>query len=631
MPIAGDPLPHSYHEIVKARRLSYLTLLTLSAAVLSAQPQVNGIANNYSFLLPSHPSYGIARGSILTIFGTGLSESATGLQNAPLKTTLNGVSARVTVGGTSTNLLWYYVTPTQLGAILPSSTPVGTGTITVTNNGQTSPPAPIVVVQSAFGTLTRNQAGTGPATAYDASFNLLSSSRSAKPGEIIILFGSGAGPAPGDESLQPAQVNLAGVPMAVDIGGLPAAILYHGRTIYPGLDQINVVVPEGVRRGCSVPVVVKSGAYSSNTTTIPVASNGGACPPVTDQCAVNYFQPALQGGLTVWSPDGNRYLVNREDANGIAQIYVGQKGGGAVCISCTDKLGGPKARQRKMQPHWHPSGRWIVIAVEQETIDSPFVLIPAVIEGWLQSGLWTDIYATSPDGSSWFKLQDFGPSNPANGFTGVAFTPDGRKGVWAQIVDGNVFAYTFGKWELILADFQEVNGTPSFTNLRNITPPDTYWLEPGNFSPNGKDLLLTADQGFPDHARVEGQDQYILDIVTGQMTNLTKSPTVWDEHGVFSPDGEKILFMSAWPYRSDPWASTVLGIKTEFMMMDKDGSNLRQVSHFIEPGFTEYNPKPGIAANGEWSPDGTTISAINLFFPKYASWEIAFEGSCGKK
>ncbi|HYI93487.1 MAG TPA: ricin-type beta-trefoil lectin domain protein [Bryobacteraceae bacterium] len=350
-----------------------------------------------------------------------------------------------------------------------------------------------------------------------------------------------------------------------------------------------------------------------------------------DPCAIRQIIPSPYSGLTVWSPDGSQYLVNKEDAGGVAQVYVGSKDGGApVCITCTDKVNGPTSRKMKMQPHWHPSGRWIVLAAEQENFVKPFYATPALIEGWLQSGIWVDMFVTTPDGSVWRKLQDFGPQNKADGFTGVAFTPDGKKGVWAQIVDGNILAYQFGRWELLIADFEEVNGVLTLSNVRNITPPDTYWVEPGNFSPNGKDLLLSADQGFVNHAQVEGQDQYILDITTGQMTNLTNSPTIWDEHGRFSPDGKKIIFMSSYGYRAEPTMSKTLNLKTEFMMMDGDGTNLRQVSHFNVPGYAESSTAGSVAANGEWSPDGSTFSGLNLFFPKYKSWEIQFNGNCGR-
>jgi len=284
-----------------------------------------------------------------------------------------------------------------------------------------------------------------------------------------------------------------------------------------------------------------------------------------------------------------------------------------------------------MQPHWHPSGRWIVLAVEQENFARPLFATPQMIEGWLQSGLWVDMWITTPNGSVWYKLQDFGASNPADGFSGVAFTPNGRSAVWAQIVDGNVFAYTFGKWRLILADFQEVNGVPRVTNLRDITPPNTYWVEPGNFSPNGTDLVLTADTGFPDHAQVQGQDQYVLDVFTGKITNLTNSPAIWDEHGVFSPDGQKIFFMSAYPYKAYPWTSNALFLKTEFMMVNKDGSDLKQITHFNEWGYPEFSWSGSVAANANWNPRGAYLSAQSLFFPNYKAWEIDFAGNCGNQ
>ena len=598
-----------------------------------AQPRIDRVTNNYSFFPPDNPDYGIAQGSIFTIFGSNLSNARTPLQKVPLPNTLEGVSGRVTVNGTRTDMIWYYVSPNQLGGILPSNTPVGRGTITVTNNGQTSAAAEIVVVRSAFGTLTRNGAGTGAAAVYDLNYDLLSPANSARPGEIIALFGTGAGPVSGSETVQQAPSDLSAVPIVVEIGGIPATVLYHGRTTFPGLDQVNVIVPESVKVGCNISVVVKSSQRSSNLTTIPIASDGGTCPASADPCALNHIRRGLQGGLQALSPDGTRYLLNKDDENGIGQIYVGQRDGGpAVCISCKDQPSGPKANKRKMQPRWHPSGRWIVLAVEQENYERPILATPDIIEGLLESGIWVDMWAVTPDGASWFKLQDFGPSHPADGFTGVAFTPDGTQGVWAQIVDGNLFAYTFGKWELIIGDFREVNGVASFTNLRNITPTDTFWLEPGTFSPNGRDLLLSADQGFPDHAKVYGQDQFILDVVSGKMTNLTKSPNIWDEHGVFSPDGEKILFMSSYPYRSEPLASTVLFLKTEFMIMDKDGSNMRQLTRFNEPGFTESNRNgTTVAAVGGWSADGSMLSVINLVFPKYEHWEIQFEGNCGSR
>ena len=272
----------------------------LSASLVYAQPRVDQIQNNYSYLLPGNPNYGIAQGSIFIIKGANLATSSTDLQSVPLRTTLDGVSARVTVNGTTTEVILYYVTPGQLAGILPSRTPVGDGTLAVTNGAGTSAPAPIRVVQSAFGTLTLDGSGTGAAAVYDVNYRFLSSTNSTKPGDTILLFGTGVGPAAGDETVQQTQLNLGGVPINVEIGGVAANVTYRGRTIYPGLDQINVVVPAGVTFACNVPLVVKTGAFASNTTTIPVSAGGGNCPA-----------PPTSGGgdLTITDAERNAWIA----------------------------------------------------------------------------------------------------------------------------------------------------------------------------------------------------------------------------------------------------------------------------------------------------------------------------------
>jgi Tol biopolymer transport system component len=338
-------------------------------------------------------------------------------------------------------------------------------------------------------------------------------------------------------------------------------------------------------------------------------------------CAVELTRDP--GGLVVWSPDSKQYVVNKQDASGVYQLYVGNAGADPVCITCVQRPNGPAPNLQKFQPHWHPSGEWIELAGEMPHFAPP--LFHSLYLGWMECGLGMNIYMTRPDGSQWYRLTNFVKSRPPSGFTGVAFTPDGKKGVWAQIVSGDVFKYALGKWRLILADFQETNGVPSLTNLTDITPAGATWIEPGNFAPDNKSLLITADIGLKNP---QGMDQFILDIATGSITNLTNSPKVWDEHGVFSPDGKKIFFMSSYPFRAAPRSDWAIFLKTEFMMMDRDGKNLEQLTHFNYPGYPESNrPHRGsVAANGEWSPDGKQISALNLFFPKYEAWTLSFSG-----
>ena len=328
----------------------------------------------------------------------------------------------------------------------------------------------------------------------------------------------------------------------------------------------------------------------------------------------------------IFAPDKQRFLINKDDEKGTPQIYVGKLGSDElICITDTQQPGGPKPERLKAQPHWHPNGKWIFLAAERDQYTTPPILgnDRKFVEGQLQCGIWTNMYAVSPDGKEWHRLTDYksGVSGVADGFTGVAITPDGKHGVWSQVVDGNIFVYwPFGKWDLILADYSEKEGKPAWINQRNITPKGMYWNEPGNFSPDNVSLLLSGST----ERDQQGMDQYILNINTGKLTNLTNTPTVWDEHGVFSPDGEKIIFMSAYPYRDDPGSSKVLSIRTEFMLINKDGSGLTQLTHFRDKGYPESG-KNGIAACAEWLPDGKSALLTTLIFPKYEIWEMRFK------
>jgi uncharacterized protein (TIGR03437 family) len=261
------------------RSAAFYVLATVSSF---AQPKIHSVTNNYSYIPPGFPNYGIAQGSIFTVFGSGLASLTTELQSTPLQSTREGVALTVTVNGTTTHPLIYYVSPTQIAAVLPSGTPAGLGQITVTNGGATSPAAVIQVVRSAFGLLTYPYSTA--AAAFDVNWAPLDITNAANPGDYITVWGSGLGPVTGDEAIAPVPVDLSDISIEVDVGGVPATVTYHGRSGSPGLDQINVIVPRGVS-GCGVSVAVRIGGIVSNFATIPVAASGRAC---TDPLVVNW-------------------------------------------------------------------------------------------------------------------------------------------------------------------------------------------------------------------------------------------------------------------------------------------------------------------------------------------------------
>ncbi len=281
-----------------------LTFVFFSVGVALAQtPIVTGVANNYSGINVGS----VAQGAIFIAVGTSLSDTSTGLQSAPLQTTLSTVRMEITVRGVTTAAPMYYVLPTQLAGILPSSTPVGDGTLVVKVGSRSSAPFPISVVKSAFGVLTTT--GTSAARVQDASqgYQELSASRATNPGNVLVFYGSGVGPVTGNETVAQTQTNLTTIPISVTIGGKTAEVSYRGRTIFPGLDQINVAVPtlDPSSYGCSVAVTIRTNDVLANFVTIPVAATGTTCPTSSGGGGASSDTNPTAAEISLWSARGS--------------------------------------------------------------------------------------------------------------------------------------------------------------------------------------------------------------------------------------------------------------------------------------------------------------------------------------
>jgi uncharacterized protein (TIGR03437 family) len=240
--------------------------------------------NNYGLIPSGFPNYGIAPGALFIIKGTGMADPAAQavLQSSAspgIPLTLNGASLSVTVNGTTVYPGIYYATATQIAAVLPAATPLGTGTVTVTYNGSLTATAAIQVVRAALGLGIYNglAIATNPTTGA-----LYTYTNSVKPGETIVLWGSGLGSVSTDsDTIFTSTPHASTVPLQIYIGGVQATVLYGGDSGYPGVNQLDVTVPLSVPPGCNVSLVAVSGSGSilttSNTTAIPVAPSGGVC------------------------------------------------------------------------------------------------------------------------------------------------------------------------------------------------------------------------------------------------------------------------------------------------------------------------------------------------------------------
>ena len=253
-----------------------LAVLIAGASALTAAPTINnnGVVNVASYAPVGLPNSFIAQGSIFVVFGKGMGPATlVQVTKFPLDTTMAGTSIKITVSGTTVNALMIYTSDGQVAAIAPSNTPIGTGTMVLTFNGQSSGAAAVTIVAASFGIFAVNQAGNGPGIITDVNYSVFGLTTAANPDDFAIVWGTGIGKVAGDEAAMPLPGDMPAVGVEVYVGLIKANLTYRGRSgCCAGLDQIVFQVPNVT--GCHVPVMVKIGNIVSNVVTMAIAGKG---------------------------------------------------------------------------------------------------------------------------------------------------------------------------------------------------------------------------------------------------------------------------------------------------------------------------------------------------------------------
>jgi phosphatidylinositol-3-phosphatase len=216
-------------------------------------PVIASVVNGASFLP------GIQENCWVTIAGSNLSTTTrtwkahTEIVNGKLPTSLDGVS--VSIDGKPASM--YYISPGQIDVLAPGDSNLGPVEVKVTiaNGTSSSAVAQLQKYSPAFFKF-GEQGGkyiaalialAGGKVDYLGPVGLFGStraSRPAKPGEVILLYGTGFGPT---NPAVPSGMVFSGAAkltdkIAVTIGGVPAKVQFAGVTGV-GLYQLNVVVP----------------------------------------------------------------------------------------------------------------------------------------------------------------------------------------------------------------------------------------------------------------------------------------------------------------------------------------------------------------------------------------------------
>ena len=249
----------------------YTTTLRLSPAVSKPKPSItqNGVVNGASF------APGIAPATWITLRGTNLAPGTRNLEYSGGMYPTQADTVSATVNGKPAFL--YFLSSEQLNLVSPDDTSTGSVQVVVTRDGVASDPMSVNLAgySPAFFLWPGNQA-----VATDPSFNFRARAGTfpgattipVKPGDVIILWGTGFGPtdpvvAAGRQVPSDRIYNVAKA-VRVTIGGVEATFI--GAALAPGfssLYQIAVQVPTSVSDG-DQPVIATIEGVSSPSTTI---------------------------------------------------------------------------------------------------------------------------------------------------------------------------------------------------------------------------------------------------------------------------------------------------------------------------------------------------------------------------
>ena len=124
---------------------------------------------------------------------------------------------------------------------------------------------PLQIVDASPALFTVNSSGTGQASVLNQDYTYNGAEAPAVPaarGSILMVYGTGFGAAkpPGQDGL-----SWLAAEVSATIGGLPAEVTFAGLApeSTPGLQQINIRIPDDCPTGAAVPIRLQIGGHST--------------------------------------------------------------------------------------------------------------------------------------------------------------------------------------------------------------------------------------------------------------------------------------------------------------------------------------------------------------------------------
>ena len=351
---------------------------------------------------------------------------------------------------------------------------------------------------------------------------------------------------------------------------------------------------------------ILAAACGSRQPTQPLPCEQSAC-AAQNQLIESIRIIQSEGARPRFAPSGTEFVFDRVNADGYADLYVSDLNG-TILASLTDgKTGLPQ--RNNGNGVFHPSGRFVIFVSEAETHFADQVKYL----GDSGVGLFSNLWATNPDGSRFWMLTDTPIKQklmdgvPAYAVVNPRFSRDGKLLIWTERYadDGS---HNWGEWMIQGAEFIIENGTPRLENPRTLfVPTDGNFVTFMGELPSGEWILA----GNLDGQHEYGMDQYRYDPRSGALVNLQNTPELWEEDASVSP-ASRIVYMTnadsafTFDFEDANWAAQPM--EREYHVMDADGGHKERLTYFNDPSAPEHLGHPVLTVASDFSPDGRYLA-----------------------
>lgn len=250
---------------------------------------------------------------------------------------------------------------------------------------------------------------------------------------------------------------------------------------------------------------------------------------------------------------------------------------------------------------WSPDGAWLVFQGQKQKAPETQNIV-----GMPGRSVNNDLWITDLKGNFWL-LEEVPLRNDrdAQGLLFPQFSPDGSSLIWAKR-DNAGTASSFGDWSIGIGHLSLVNGAPMLQDVR-------YWRPNGNGFYETHPFEDSCSFLYTHHHDRAGMDIYRNNVCTNESHKVTMGDSaVWEEHATALPDG-RIIWISSQGHALPGPGTADWSLKSELWIMNRDGSDPRQLTFFNTPGHPHRDLIPAVARGRDLAAAANTFADGRIY------------------